>query len=689
MASKDFIVKNGLRIGGSSGTGSLTAGDASFLTSLSATALSGAAGAGLTTGATISLAGDLGGSVSLDTLDGTKTLTATIQANSVALGTDTTGSYLESFALNTTVPSLTGTIGTGEGATVTGLGLSATGVTANSYGSSTAIPVVTVLEDGRISALSTAAISTDLTIAADSGSNDTVSIGTDTLTFAGTSNEIETTVTNNQIQIGLPNNVTIAGNLTVNGTCTTLNTEVTSTTTATENNFVIVSTDDGADAAPDLKLYRNSSSPANDDRIGNLIFTGRNDNSQDFDFSQITTRITDVRDSCETSYLTLKTANEGTLAERLTIKGGLVGIGTTNPNEELTVVGTLSASTSMVSPIANGTTCVDGPLVCGTTKVCSPIIAGSTCVDSPLLCGTTKVCSPIIAGSTCVDSALICGTTASFAGGYGSTGITIATDGDICSSGKISIGTTAQNADLTIAGTLSASGIIYADAFTSTTGNSTIDFNDNVDLAGTLTLSSGLNAGTTDSILIEDSGVVKKRTVDSRVWGSTLIDGSGTANRIAKFSDGDTIADSTISDDGSDIILGTTNTTVKVDDDATAGSIQFNGNKSAFHTTTCTINNAASGVLVSIPVANYRTGKIIISAKGASACTSHVETTEILMIHDGTNAYTTEYATIRSGDAVGEYIGVKVGTNIELRACNDLGGSATATFVTAIQHLTV
>ena len=689
MASKDFIVKNGLRIGGSSGTGSLTAGDASFLTSLSAAALSGAAGAGVTTGATIALGGDLGGSVALDTLNGTKTLTATIQANSVALGTDTTGDYVESFAVNTTFETLTGTIGTGEGATVTGLGLKATGVTANSYGSSTAIPAITISEDGRITAASTNTISTDLTIAADSGSNDTVSLLSDTLTFAGTSNEIETTVSNNQIQIGLPNNVTIAGNLTVNGTCTTLNTEVTSTTTATENNFVIVSTDDGADAAPDLKLYRNSSSPANDDRIGNLIFTGRNDNSQDFDFSQITTRITDVRDTCETSYLTLKTANEGTLAERLTIKGGLVGIGTTNPNEELTVVGTLSASTSMVSPIANGTTCVDGPLVCGTTKVCSPIVAGSTCVDSPLVCGTTKVCSPIIAGSTCVDSALICGTTASFAGGYGSTGITIATDGDICSSGKISIGTTAQNADLTIAGTLSASGIIYADAFNSLTGGDTIDFNDNVDLAGTLTLSSGLNAGTTDSILIEDSGVVKKRTVDSRVWGSTLIDGSGTANRIAKFSDGDTIANSTISDDGSDIILGTTNTTVKVDDDATAGSIQFNGNKSAFHTTTCTINNAASGILVSIPVANYRTGKIIISAKGASACTSHVESTEILMIHDGTNAYTTEYATIRSGDAVGEYFGVKVGTNIELRACNDLGGSATATFVTAIQHLTV
>ena len=105
-----------------------------------------------------------------------------------------------------------------------------------SFGSSTAIPVVTVNGKGLVTGVSTASITTALTVGADSGSNDSVALATDTLNFAGTANEIETAVSNNQIQIGLPSavtvgslttsgNVIVGGNLTVSGTTTTVNTE--------------------------------------------------------------------------------------------------------------------------------------------------------------------------------------------------------------------------------------------------------------------------------------------------------------------------------------------------------------------------------------------------------------------------------------------------------------------------------
>ena len=109
--------------------------------------------------------------------------------------------------------------------------LAATSVTAGSYGSSSAIPTFTVDADGRLTAAATASITTTLDIAADSGTDNGVALGTDTLTINGTTNEIVTSVSGDTITVALPddvtigNDLTVTGDLTVSGTTTTVNTE--------------------------------------------------------------------------------------------------------------------------------------------------------------------------------------------------------------------------------------------------------------------------------------------------------------------------------------------------------------------------------------------------------------------------------------------------------------------------------
>ena len=99
--------------------------------------------------------------------------------------------------------------------------------------------------------LSFAAVSSTLTIAADSGSNDNVTVGSDTLTFEGTANEIETTVSDNKINIGFPTNVTISGNLTVSGTTTT----VSSTTVNVADSMLALATGNNSSDAIDIGFY--------------------------------------------------------------------------------------------------------------------------------------------------------------------------------------------------------------------------------------------------------------------------------------------------------------------------------------------------------------------------------------------------------------------------------------------------
>jgi len=94
-------------------------------------------------------------------------------------------------------------------------------------------------------------------------------------------------------------NITITGNYTGTGNITNT------------GNFDLISTDAGSSAAPELTLYRNSSSPADADYLGQLRFEGENDAGQNQLYAKITGKIGDASDGTEDGILEIAHVKAG------------------------------------------------------------------------------------------------------------------------------------------------------------------------------------------------------------------------------------------------------------------------------------------------------------------------------------------------------------------------------------------
>ena len=175
----------------------------------------------LTTARAIQLSGDVTGTANFDGSAGIN-ITTTIAADSVALGTDTTGNYLETAAAGNSSIVISGVGSEGATATISlgdniGANTSGNAATASQLATARAIQI-----SGDVAGTANFDGSAGINIAV-TQQNDSVDLGTHTTgnyvqDISGTANEITVSGSGSEsasVTIGLPDDVTVAGQLNV------------------------------------------------------------------------------------------------------------------------------------------------------------------------------------------------------------------------------------------------------------------------------------------------------------------------------------------------------------------------------------------------------------------------------------------------------------------------------------------
>jgi hypothetical protein len=181
------------------------------------------------------------------------------------------------------------------------------------------------------------ALTIDMSAAGAATFNDKITaVGTSVFTNLDISGDIDVDGTTNLDVVDIDGAVDMASTLQVDGAITSSD-GMTITVVNNSDNLTLTSTDADGNAGPNLRMYRNSSSPADADDIGVIDFEGRNDSSQDVVYAQIKSIIVDQTDGEEDGKLEFHHMLAGNLAPSLQLTSTEVVINESSNNIDFRV----------------------------------------------------------------------------------------------------------------------------------------------------------------------------------------------------------------------------------------------------------------------------------------------------------------------------------------------------------------
>lgn len=108
--------------------------------------------------------------------------------------------------------------------------------------------------------------------------------------------------------------------------------------------LIIENTEAGAVEGPNIVLFRNSASPADNDVLGSVVYRGENSAGGPEDYAEIRASIVDQTNSEEDGKLEFQTISGGTVGTRMVVNSANVGINETSPDNLLHITSSVAGA---------------------------------------------------------------------------------------------------------------------------------------------------------------------------------------------------------------------------------------------------------------------------------------------------------------------------------------------------------